>query len=243
MFRRLRDMQAGERIAIISILVTVIGIIISVILTSFFGIKQINIGLIQIDIAKQQLDEAVKGNKNTPTTISQDKAADPVTACNTLASDPDDYVDIWPNGVPTITEKKAALESCQAAVNAHPGDARLHYQLGRAYEAVGDNGHATEQYKYSAEHNYRPAAAKYGAYLWISHDYDRSIHFLELSVGGSARGEYDLGALQITGYTFGSREVIHRDCHRGYQLIKHAADKGNESALNDPIIAHPPNCY
>lgn len=243
MFERLHNWCMDNKY---STVVLCVGII-TLIVTTIIGYIQIDIGYKAIDLASKpstspSTDSATSTYKNTSTQISPDTVADPVTACNNLASDPDDYFDIGPNGVPTITDKNAALQSCQAAVNAHPSNARLHHQLGRAYEAIGDIGHAIEQYQYSAENGYRPAAAKHGEQLWKDHKYDRGAHFFELSVGGSARGEYDLGLLKITGYTIGSHEVVRRDCYGGYKLIKHAADKKNKSAEDDPIISSPPNC-
>jgi hypothetical protein len=57
-------------------------------------------------------------------------AADTVTACDTLASHPEDPDRIAP-GVEDIKDKDAAIAACEADVKKDPNNRRLRYQLAR----------------------------------------------------------------------------------------------------------------
>lgn len=62
-----------------------------------------------------------------------------VTECDRLAAHPDDPEAVSPGLRRAQMDLPAAVAACQAAVDADPGNARLNYQLARAYGYSGDH--------------------------------------------------------------------------------------------------------
>ncbi len=81
----------------------------------------------------------------------------PVNDCDRLAANPPDP-DRVADGVPRAeVDLPAAIKACEAAVAAHPNEARFAYQLGRVHFYNGDTAHAVKFMKQAADLSYRQA--------------------------------------------------------------------------------------
>lgn len=90
----------------------------------------------------------------------------PLTECDTLAAHPNDPQRKAPGLLPEKIISALAIPACEAAVRQYPNDARLNFQLGRAYDKAGNLPLALRQYQKTAEQNYVPGQNNL-AYLYV----------------------------------------------------------------------------
>ncbi len=93
-------------------------------------------------------------------------AADPVAECNRLAANPSDPGHVGPGVAFEAIDSHAAITACLGAVDANPNDARLVYQLGRAYDSGKDFAAAENAYLRAAD-LHLPAAMRNLGYLYL----------------------------------------------------------------------------
>jgi tetratricopeptide (TPR) repeat protein len=90
------------------------------------------------------------------------------TDCDMLAAHPADPDAATPGLVRADIDLEAAERACRAAVAAHPGDARQHYQLSRVlYYSGGSLDEVMTHLRVAAEHSYRQAQFVLG-YLYAT---------------------------------------------------------------------------
>jgi hypothetical protein len=92
-------------------------------------------------------------------------AADAVTECDRLASHPED-----PDRVTAAVETKdlqfdKAIAACEADLGRDPGNARLHYLLGRLLFYANENERAVQEVRAAADKGYRQAQFVFGAFI------------------------------------------------------------------------------
>jgi TPR repeat protein len=84
------------------------------------------------------------------------------TECDKLAASPEDPHRNAPGIELSKVNVKAAVPACEAAVEQLPNEARLHFQLGRAYSRAKKYQSAAEHYKKAAEAGYAVAQFNLG---------------------------------------------------------------------------------
>src|SRR5665647_959084 len=90
----------------------------------------------------------------------------PLTECDTLVGHPNDPQRKAPGLVPEKINSALAIPACEKAVRQYPDDARLNFQLGRAYDKAGNLPLALQQYQKTAEQDYVPGQNNL-AYLYV----------------------------------------------------------------------------
>jgi TPR repeat protein len=86
----------------------------------------------------------------------------PATECDTLAASPEDPQRNTQGVDFNKVNAKAAIPACKAAVEQSPDEARLHFQLGRAYSRAKKYEAAVEHYRKAAEAGYAIAQFNLG---------------------------------------------------------------------------------
>src|SRR5262249_41659138 len=87
----------------------------------------------------------------------------PITDCDQLAAHPNDP-ERKVDGLPlSKLDANKAIPACETAVRQYPNDARLSYQLGRAYYRAKNHQDAIDQFKKAAEQGYAPAQYSLGS--------------------------------------------------------------------------------
>jgi TPR repeat protein len=87
----------------------------------------------------------------------------PPTDCDTLAAHPNDPNRKAPGLLPDKINPNLAVPACEKALGQYPNDARLNFQLGRAYDVTGNNPLALRQYQKAADQDYAPGQSNLGS--------------------------------------------------------------------------------
>ena len=91
-------------------------------------------------------------------------AAD-VTECDRLASHPEDPDRVTPAVETKDLKFEPAIKACEADLAKDPGNARLHYLLGRLLFYNNQNERAVQEVRQSADKGYRQAQFVFGAFI------------------------------------------------------------------------------
>jgi TPR repeat protein len=91
----------------------------------------------------------------------------PATECDTLAAHPNDPQRKAPGLMLDKLNAALAVPACEKAVQQYPNDARLNFQLGRAYHKAGNSALALRHLQKSAEQDYAPSQSDLGS-LYVS---------------------------------------------------------------------------
>jgi tetratricopeptide (TPR) repeat protein len=95
----------------------------------------------------------------------------PITDCDKLAASPTDPQRKTPGVLPDDIDSVAAIPACITAVHQYPNDARLNFQLGRAYYKAQKFKTAADEFKIAAEKGY--AAAQFN--LGLMYEYGQGV--------------------------------------------------------------------
>ncbi len=158
--------------------------------------------------------------------------AEHTTACDAASADKLDS--LKPKGVPGVglasINPVIAVPACEAAVAASPDDARVRYQLGRAYVAAKDPAKAREAFERAASGD--PEALDAMGYLnasgiGMAPDSDQSIAWYRKAVdAGSLGGLIDLGIALNSGHG------IPKDSAMAFALWERAVERGSTDAMD-----------
>lgn len=128
-----------------------------------------------------------------------------VTPCDAVAADPDDPARLRP-GIPSgVVNSHLAIRLCAAALAAHPDNARLAFQLGRALDIAQDYDTARHFYRQAAERNYSAALTNLG-FMYrtgrgVAQDYASARQFYLASAEfGNLRARTNLGKMFEEGW-------------------------------------------
>lgn len=87
----------------------------------------------------------------------------PLTDCDTLAAHPNDPQRKAPGLMPDKISPVLAVPACEKALGQYPNDARLNFQLGRAYDKAGNSPLALRQFQKAADQDYAPGQNNLGS--------------------------------------------------------------------------------
>ena len=153
--------------------------------------------------------------------------------CDRLAADSDDPTkpdDIAGVKTPEGIDVKTAVPACEAAHRLAPNDARISFQLGRAYQAAGRDDEAARLYGEAADAG--QAVAQYE--LALAYYYGRGVEaspekavelLLTSAAAGNGFAKYFVGIEKVNG------TYIPQDYPAAYQLFEEAAASGVPEAL------------
>ena len=114
----------------------------------------------------------------------------PTTECDKLAASPEDPQRNAPGIDFNKVNPKAAVPACEAAVGQLPNEARLHFQLGRAYSKAKQYQSAVEHYKKAAEAGYPVAQFNLGIMYYrgqgVRRDYVLAYMWFDVSAAQTA---------------------------------------------------------
>jgi len=143
----------------------------------------------------------------TPNTVvSDENRASVLSRCDALAANPLNPDN--PAGVEGVKfsdiDIGRAIPACKSATTRYPNEPRMHYQLGRALDAVGQNKLALKEYFMAADMGYRAALFNLGTiYRDRKNSPDRSHDaaslFLASALQGYAPAQFNLGYLYEKG--------------------------------------------
>jgi hypothetical protein len=91
--------------------------------------------------------------------------ASDVTQCDLLASHPEDPDRVTPAVETKDLKFDVAIKACEADLAKDPGNARLHYLLGRLLFYNNQNERAVQEVRLSADKGYRQAQFVFGAFI------------------------------------------------------------------------------
>jgi TPR repeat protein len=156
-----------------------------------------------------------------------------ITACDRLAASPSDIT--RPSGVPGVVLKKispaSAIAACEEEVALQPGNARLHFQLGRAYATAGKPAEAAAAYTHAADAGHLDAMNNLAIlYLHgrgsVLPDTPRAISLLaKAAEGGNSMAMRNLAEVYDEG------KKVDRDPEKAHALYTKAAATGDASAM------------
>jgi TPR repeat protein len=124
----------------------------------------------------------------------------PATECDTLAAHPYDPQRKAPGLMLDKLNAGLAVPSCEKAVQQYPNDARLNFQLGRAYHKAENRAAALRQLQKSAEQDYAPAVNDLGFFyvtgVGVSKDDTQAVAlFRKAAAKGYAPAQSNLGLM------------------------------------------------
>ena len=93
------------------------------------------------------------------------QAAEGITACDRLASHPEDPDRVTPAVETKDLKFEPAIKACEADIANDSGNARLHYLLGRLLFYNNQNERAVQEVRLSADQGYRQAQFVFGAFI------------------------------------------------------------------------------
>lgn len=107
----------------------------------------------------------------------------PLTDCDRFAAHPNDPQKKT-SGVPfNKIDANAAVAACEEALRRYPNDIQFAFQLGRAYDKIGDVAAAVEQYKRAADQGYAMAqfniASMYAEGRGVPLDYFKALEWYQ----------------------------------------------------------------
>jgi TPR repeat protein len=159
-------------------------------------------------------------------------ASDAITQCDTLAASPADTT--RPAGIDGVSlgsvDAAKAIPACLAAVTEAPKEARLHLQLGRAYEADKADDKAALAYQKAAELGSIVGMNNFGVMLdhgrGTAKDETRAVElYRKAADAGLARAQVNLGNLLRDG------RGTAKDGAAAFVQFKKAADQGDAEAM------------
>lgn len=100
-----------------------------------------------------------------PSAQAQTGADAKVTACDRLASHPEDPDRVSPAVETSDLQFGEAIAACEADIKADPGNPRLHYLLGRLLFYNQQNQRAVAEVRRAADMGYRQAQFVFGAFI------------------------------------------------------------------------------
>ncbi|MCQ0987711.1 SEL1-like repeat protein [Jiella marina] len=173
------------------------------------------------------------GASNVPEPSAGGATASVVAQCDQLAADSDDPTK--PSNVagvkaPEDIDYERAIPACEAAHRLVPDDARITFQLGRAYQAAGRDDEAARLYREAADAGqsvaqYELALAYYDG-RGVEADVEKAIEQLQKSsAAGNGFSKYFLGIEKVNGAN------LPQDYPGAYQLFQEAAEFGVPEAL------------
>jgi tetratricopeptide (TPR) repeat protein len=153
----------------------------------------------------------------------------PVTDCDRLAANPDDPQRKAVSVAFDKIDTNAAIPACEAAVRQYPNDARLIFQLGRAFNAAKNYQAALEQYRKAADQGFAPAQTNLGNMylngLGVPKDDAQAVAWLRKAADqGVAQAQRVLGVKYELG------EGVSRDLSQAVSWYRKAAEQGDEIA-------------
>ncbi len=170
---------------------------------------------------------------------SQDSTASPIATCDQAAASPLDQN--RPGGVEGVAPDKIvpniAIPACAAAAKDAPNDARIAFQLGRAYFAAKDYESARAQYTKADELGYALAtnnlAVMYLDGLGVPRDKKLALQFFEKAANGGVATAMVALADQYT-----KAEASERDYPKARGWYEKAAALGNSTAMFSLGLLH-----
>jgi TPR repeat protein len=129
----------------------------------------------------------------------------------------------------TVDWPRAVL-ACEAALNANPGEARLHYLLGRAYDSSKRYLEARRHYAIAVDAENPAAENALGVMLVVGHgavkDYQRAFDlFSKSALAGDGAGMGDLGSMYSNGF------FVKEDDAKALDWYEKAIEAGNSFGL------------
>ena len=155
----------------------------------------------------------------------------PGTPCDTYAASPADP-HRKTTGIPFEKINPAvAVPACEAAVRKYPYDARLSYQLGRAYQRASNFTAAVDQYRKAAKKGYAPAQNNLGFMyengLGVPKDFREAIAWVRRAAeNGDRTAQFGLGVIYENG------RGVQKDVAQASRWYRKAAEQGYEEAIN-----------
>ena len=124
----------------------------------------------------------------------------PLTDCDTLAAHPNDPNRKAPGLLPNKINPSLAIPACEKALGQYPNDARLNFQLGRAYDLTGNSPLALRQYQKAADLDYAPGqnnlASLYVTGRGVGKDDSKAVALFRKSAAkGFAPAQSNLGTM------------------------------------------------
>jgi TPR repeat protein len=149
--------------------------------------------------------------------------------CDRLAGSPDDPGRVGLGVRFEEVEGPTAVVACRAAIESDPDQARLHYQLGRAYDVQDQFAEAYKAYAAAAAKGYAPALNALGSLhehgLGVAKDEARAAALYQQAVdAGFAFAAVNKGLLYLDGRS------IPKDPVRAAELFRPLADSGDALA-------------
>ncbi|MGD9481315.1 caspase family protein [Shinella sp. G-2] len=156
----------------------------------------------------------------------------PATECDRLAAfqkDPDRHPLV--KGIPEGEIVEAAIKACQTAVAENPGERRLIYQLGRAYDSDKRFHEAAEAYRRAADLGSTLAAYRLGLFssgmFGLDTDDEEAARWYRLAAeGGHAWSSYELGNRYLEG------RGVEENASEALRWYRLAAERGHDGAMN-----------
>jgi TPR repeat protein len=158
----------------------------------------------------------------------------PPTECDRLAASPGDLD--RPQSIPGVVfeeiDTQQAIPACRAAVELHPGDPRLAYTLGRAFDAAGQYDEAVAYYHKAADAGYASATSNLGTMyqngLGVAKDEQEAARlFHSAAAAGNTYAMNNLGLMYQEG------RGVAKDQAEAVRLYRKAADAGNAEAMSN----------
>jgi len=158
----------------------------------------------------------------------------PPTECDRLAASPGDLD--RPSSIPGVVfeeiDPQRAIPACRAAMELHPGDPRLAYTLGRAFDAAGQYDEAVTHYHMAADAGYVSAISNLGTMyqngLGVAQDEREAARLFHIAVdAGNTYAMNNLGLMYQEG------RGVAKDHAEAVRLYRKAADAGNAEAISN----------
>ena len=158
-------------------------------------------------------------------------------ACNQLAEFPNDPDKQTAGVLLTDIKAQAAITACRSAVQAHPDDGKMLFQLGRAYLAAKDDTKAISAFEQATDKGNVPAqilmaSAYYFGMHGVAVDYKKSFALLQSDeVQENLNAQYILGRMYLLG------RAVPKDEKTALAWFKKSAEQGDQrSYLNLGIM-------
>lgn len=152
----------------------------------------------------------------------------PVTACDELGANPDDFDRVADGVYWTVLDGNRALNACNSAIEQYPEEPRFAYQYGRALARLGRDDEAITYLSQAAENGYLIAYTTLGGiYHFVTKNYAEAIKlYREGAELGSASAQVHLGEMYLWGLG------IRKDPRQALQWYDTAAKQGYPLAYN-----------
>lgn len=159
--------------------------------------------------------------------MSPAMAQDAAALCTSLAGSP--YDPSAPSGQGKLIadiETQSAIKACQDAVEGAPGDARMHFQLGRAFDAAEQYEQALAEYGTAAELGFPLADVSLGGLyelgLGVEPDASQAVHYYQKAF---EEAKLPIAAANL-GYAYDSGVGVDIDKAKAAMYFELASDAG-----------------